>query len=501
MNLPKSTLNNRDLLFSFLYCTSDVSSTKTLVDPINHIYETSSECSIFFEVDGPYRAMILPAAKEKGKKLKKRYAVFNLNGTLAELKGFEIKRRGELQLIKLFQSEIFERFLNGSTLSECYLSAAEVANRWVDIIDTKGGTLSDQQLLELVTESSKMSKTFEEYGKQKSSRITSAKRLSEMLDNQVQEKGLACSFVVSQFPERAPVSERIIPAALFSASESTRKIFLKKWLKSSTLEDLSLREVLDWSYYRERLNSTIQKILTIPAHLQKLPNPVPRVPFPDWVDEKLKRQKDFSSQARMNEIFQLQSKEQTQRDIEDIGKKLFPQGVTKMPMAHTKKNRGPAPMPLSLPRLEGEDDVSLTARRLNIPKEEVTATDITIQNLKEKWRIKFAEKSAQKSALSKENTYWQIISVEETSPGILKLWCLVGTEMRPIKVRVPRKFYLNCRYESKELVQTPNVKKVNLNLPRSKVSFFQPQQVWNYLTRCIKKKKKIAKIPSLRIFN
>jgi DNA polymerase epsilon subunit 1 len=30
--------------------------------------------------------MILPAAKEEGKRLKKRYAVFNFDGSLAELK-------------------------------------------------------------------------------------------------------------------------------------------------------------------------------------------------------------------------------------------------------------------------------------------------------------------------------------------------------------------------------------------------------------------------------
>ena len=49
-------------------------------------YEIRAENSIFFEVDGPYLAMILPASKEEGKKLKKRYAVFNFDGSLAELK-------------------------------------------------------------------------------------------------------------------------------------------------------------------------------------------------------------------------------------------------------------------------------------------------------------------------------------------------------------------------------------------------------------------------------
>jgi len=54
---------------------------------------------------GRRQAMILPASKEEGKLIKKRYAVFNPDGSLAELKGFELKRRGELKLIKVFQSE------------------------------------------------------------------------------------------------------------------------------------------------------------------------------------------------------------------------------------------------------------------------------------------------------------------------------------------------------------------------------------------------------------
>ena len=43
-----------------------------LVDAEALVYKQRSENSIFFEVDGPYRAMILPASKEEGKKLKKR---------------------------------------------------------------------------------------------------------------------------------------------------------------------------------------------------------------------------------------------------------------------------------------------------------------------------------------------------------------------------------------------------------------------------------------------
>lgn len=79
---------------------------QTLVDEKTLSYKITTEMSIFFEVDGPYRAMVIPAAREEGKVLKKRYAVYNFNGTIAEIKGFELKRRGELKIIKIFQSDV-----------------------------------------------------------------------------------------------------------------------------------------------------------------------------------------------------------------------------------------------------------------------------------------------------------------------------------------------------------------------------------------------------------
>lgn len=65
--------------------------------------------------------------------------MFNEDGSLAELKGFEVKRRGELQLIKIFQSSVFEAFLKGSTLEEVYASVAKVADYWLDVLYSKVG--------------------------------------------------------------------------------------------------------------------------------------------------------------------------------------------------------------------------------------------------------------------------------------------------------------------------------------------------------------------------
>lgn len=89
---------------------------QTLVNKETLEYDTRHEMSVFFEIDGPYKCMLIPASTTEGKMLKKRYAVFNHAGKMTEVKGFEIKRRGELKIIKIFQQEVFEKFLEGSTL-------------------------------------------------------------------------------------------------------------------------------------------------------------------------------------------------------------------------------------------------------------------------------------------------------------------------------------------------------------------------------------------------
>lgn len=214
--------------------------------------------------------MVLPASKEEGKKLKKRYAVFNFDGSLAELKGFEVKRRGELQIIKIFQSSVFEAFLRGDTLESCYASVAKVADYWLDVLFSKGGNMVDTELFELISENRSMSKKLEEYGTQKSTSISTAKRLAEFLgDQMVKDAGLACKFIISRKPEGAPVTERAVPLAIFQSDPTVKRHYLRRWLKDNSInDDINIRDVLDWDYYIERLSGTIQKIITIPAAMQ-----------------------------------------------------------------------------------------------------------------------------------------------------------------------------------------------------------------------------------------
>ncbi|KII67574.1 DNA polymerase epsilon catalytic subunit A [Thelohanellus kitauei] len=223
------------------------------------------------KVDGPYLAMCLPASKEENKKLKKRYAVFDFDRNISELKGFEIKRRGELNLVKIFQNSLFEVILNGSTLESCYQELGKIANFWLDLLDNKARDMDDHELLNIISEQKMMSRPLSDYGKQKSTSITTAKRLAEFLgDEMIRDKGLTCRYIISLKPVDSPVTERAVPVAIFQTSESTKLYYLRKWLKDPRLNDYDPRSILDWEYYITRLKSCIQKIITIPALIQNV---------------------------------------------------------------------------------------------------------------------------------------------------------------------------------------------------------------------------------------
>ena len=222
-------------------------------------------------------------------------------------------------MIKNFQSDIFKLFLEGNTLETCYQAVATVANNWLDVLDTKGGMLEDEDLIELICENKSMSKSLAEYGAQKSTSITTARRLGEFLgEEMVKDAGLATKYIISAKPIGAPVTERAVPVSIFSSDK--KELFLKKWLKDPSLNKFSPRDILDWDYYAERLASVIQKIITIPAALQNVKNPVPRVQHPEWLKRIVKNKEDTKHQSSISSFFTKTTKQEAKlKDIEDFG--------------------------------------------------------------------------------------------------------------------------------------------------------------------------------------
>ncbi|XP_073146772.1 DNA polymerase epsilon catalytic subunit A-like [Henckelia pumila] len=472
---------------------------QTLQDSFRKTYMTHSECSIEFEVDGPYKAMILPASKEEGILIKKRYAVFNDDGTLAELKGFEIKRRGELKLIKVFQAELFDKFLHGETLEECYSVVASVANRWLDLLDNQGQDIADSELLDFISESSTMSKSLADYGEQKSCAVTTAKRLADFLgDAMVKDKGLLCQYIVACEPKGTPVSERAVPVAIFETEAEIMKFYVKKWCKVSS--DVGIRSIIDWSYYKQRLSSAIQKIITIPAAMQKVANPVPRVVHPDWLHKKVREKEEKFRQRKLIDIFSSRRRDEAARmdsdpfadksnvtDMEDFRNAekaplVGPQPIVCTYGTNHKPHQVKTGQPVESSRLhdriesghkhlqqlfqndleeniDSNEDylgwLELRKRKWRETREKrkrqrlnlVNGTDIlSIPNHK-RTQGRFGVNSYfQRHDLALTRCHWQIIQLAAGSQhGQFFAWVVVEGTMHKIPIFVPRVFYLNSK--------------------------------------------------------
>ncbi|XP_074301915.1 DNA polymerase epsilon catalytic subunit A-like [Silene latifolia] len=472
---------------------------QTLKDPVNRTYATHNECSIEFEVDGPYKAMILPASKAEGILIKKRYAVFNDDGTLAELKGFEIKRRGELKLIKVFQAEMFDKFLDGSTLEECYAAVANVANRWLDLLDNQGKDVADSELLDYISESSTMSKSLVDYGEQKSCAVTTAKRLADFLgDTMVKDKGLRCQYIVACEPKGTPVSERAIPVAIFETENETMKSYVRKWCKISS--DVGIRSIIDWSYYKQRLSSAIQKIITIPAAMQKVTNPVPRVVHPDWLHKKVREKEDKFRQKNIKDLFSSKrdalekdgaatsgsvngrNNKHNITDMEDFGN-LDGAGVGSRPVVQSYEVNGRDSNQtihdqgrdggVEFQNVASVEEVDKTVdyagwleqkkrkwkdnrekrkrQRLCDAKTSKHGPGVSnirecVNNKKKNIRRSGVSSYFKRQELSLTSSYWQVLQlVPSDLPGQFFAWVVVEDSMLKIPISVPRVFYLNSR--------------------------------------------------------
>ena len=466
---------------------------QTLKDPATFRYETHSENSIFFEVDGPYKAMILPTSKEEDKNLKKRYAVFNHDGSLAELKGFEVKRRGELKLIKIFQTQIFKFFLEGTTLTETYAAVARVANRWLDVLHSHGATLADEELIDLICENKSMAKTLEEYGTQKSTSITTAKRLAEFLGEQMtKDKGLNCKYIISSKPRNTPVTERALPVAIFSAEESVRRYFLRKWLKEDP-GDMDPRSVIDWDYYLERLGSVVQKLITIPAALQKVRNPVPRVAHPDWLQKRINTKDDRFKQQKMTQMFERQPLGELPQnlldhrlpatgDIEDaLSSQLKPT------VGRTVQKRKAAEAAAVL----ADPFAALPAKMPSIERDYSS----WLQYQKQKWKVQKQARIRRRQLFGDRpnlasdslgsffrnqaellfiNT-WQVLQLRNgDSLGEVRAFVLIGKKIHSLNIKVPRQMYLNLKGEEIPEIEIPDcqVERVNHTLPNGHPSSY-----------------------------
>lgn len=431
-----------------------------------------------------------------------------------------------LKVLRLnVEAELFDKFLHGSTLEECYSAVASVADRWLDLLDSQGQDIADSELLGYISESSTMSKSLADYGEQKSCAVTTAKRLADFLgDAMVKDKGLLCQYIVACEPKGTPVSERAIPVAIFETNAEIMRFYVKKWCKISS--EVGIRSIIDWSYYKQRLSSAIQKIITIPAAMQKVSNPVPRVVHPDWLHKKVREKEDKFRQRKLNDIFSTVNRDDTvaskhsnnQQNFEDVedfrhsGKSSI---LGPRPVVHRHGVNKEHPVNASDQGDSQQQNGSASSLSKMLPSQEIAAVEDIDRNVdyhgwlqqkKRRWKEIREERKRQRLDTSRTvnhvngstdmfhsmvnrkrqgragvNSYferhelaltrshWQIVLLEPTSQhGQFFAWVVVEGVMHKISVTIPRIFYLNSKAPITE--EFPG-RRVNKILPHGRHSY------------------------------
>ncbi|XP_062083133.1 DNA polymerase epsilon catalytic subunit A-like isoform X2 [Humulus lupulus] len=402
------------------------------------------------------------------------------------------------------KAELFDKFLNGSTLVECYSAVASVANRWLDLLDNQGKDIADSELLDYISESSTMSKSLADYGGQKSCAVTTAKRLADFLgDAMVKDKGLRCQYIVACEPKGTPVSERAVPVAIFETDAEIMKFYVRKWCKISS--DVGIRSIIDWSYYKQRLSSSIQKIVTIPAAMQKVANPVPRVVHPDWLHKKVREKDDKFRQQKLADVFSSFKKDELlKRKDETVGISNVIEEEVVGDLEDFQKNKssvkGPRPVVRCYEVNNKNNSVENVAQECphqadnNEKEQQVQDSSISeiidrtvdyqgwLEIKKRKWKDSLNKRKRQKlgnatrhnasglpqlpsQASNKEaqggtgvssyfkrhevaitRCHWQIVQlVPDSQLGQFFAWIVVEGVMLKIPVTVPRVFYINSK--------------------------------------------------------
>ena len=491
-------------------------------------YSQRSECSIFFELDGPYKAMVLPASPEEGVLLKKKYVVFNFDGSIKELKGFELKRRGELQITKNFQEAVFEKFLEGNSLIDCYKAVGNEANVWLEVLADQGFGMNDEDLIELISERKTISKTLDDMvdGGRKATSITTAARIADFLGAEmVKDKGLNFNLIISKYPTGVPVTERAIPVAIFSAEPAVRRNYLRKWLKDPSLDCTNFREIVDWGYYIDRLGKSVQKIITIPAGLQGVANPCPRVEHPEWLQRKIQESGSGFKQKNIKDMFKgmtnsksnyppvspfkskkkLQTEPSSERkrktgeineenqspnvDIEDI----FDSGVkvkkSTFPTVHFKPNSPITPSTITAaitttPPIAVEVDAEPISTVTN-----AVELQAWLKSRKSFWRkLRKERRMGEDEHATKRNTggvmdfvrnasidlkqkSWQIVELQQTEThGEFIVWAMTSkNQIQKVTIVIDRTLYINCRsQDAVDVAYEMNGSKVMKDLPHSR---------------------------------
>lgn len=223
----------------------------------------------------------------------------------------------------------------------------------------------------------------------------------------------------------------------------------------------------------------ILQLITIPAALQRIPNPVPRVHHPDWLARRVANLTDKFKQHNLSDMF-AQQRVSHQKQIESgdpLVQKL--QATRVEPTQKPTKSKATASTALSDVLPEGPaPDI-----KVDYPA--------WVAHMKPFWRKHRKEKKAlqssgmamsngaggrlgsmlQKQTFSLDSHIWDIVQIAEVAgrPGEFKLWLLIDGTLQAVRLHVPRQFLINFKTlpEDQDWPEDCQVEAISRTLPRS----------------------------------
>jgi len=242
---------------------------------------------------------------------------------------------------------------------------------------------------------------------------------------------------------------------------------MKKWLKESELKNDDIREIIDWEYYKERLGNSMLKIIIIPAALQKVKNPIPSVPYPEWLTKIVRDSDTNCQQKKLENYFSKEMnpmKMMKNEDRKEIVNKLLKTPIKPINqiMRSTERNMK-------------ELDINKSDIETNFKEWIKDQKKIWLNQRKNKELLGFTPTSGIRNLFISQEQYimnnvWHILQIQTTEiKGIFKLWIyLENKQIFSIRMKISRILYINSKESQRNTELFHQVKK---KLPRERKNY------------------------------
>lgn len=274
--------------------------------------------------------------------------------------------------------------------------------------------------------------------------------------------------IISRFPPGLPVTDRAIPTPIFNTDAKIRDYFLRKWSRDNSITDFDMRFFIDWDYYIDRFSTAIRKIITIPAGLQGIANPVDRVKEPDWLRRFMKVSRSLDGQKRISDLFHvsnLNPQKLIARKISSI-----PDTMEEVPEeTHEKVTEETHEMVeecRSSVSVQQSPNAQSLSPPLSKPRRSVKRSadfDLWLQQRKQQWRESRKQVcSTNNPSLSTKQNYYQILEIQNMDNSELVLWLITPTnQLQRIRVNSKHTLFINAKTKIDDKHLIP----VNMDLP------------------------------------